>query len=126
MAKKRTKLSFDDFQALVKGRHKWLQSEEGEAQTGVEYRGASWGKRDLALAAQGPVGYIAHLHTQWKRGYDVKDGEIYDEIADAIIYLMLLVAEMGGETAEVLTRKFNVNSKEMGYSVSIPDYEGSS
>ena len=63
------------------------------------------------------------MHTQWKRGYDVKDGEIYDEIADAMIYLMLLVDEMGGETSEVLAQKFNENSEEMGYPATIPAYE---
>ena len=124
MVKLRTKLAFDDFQALIVARHEWLKKQARTPGQHYSPRSVNWGRRDLALAAQGPVGYIAHLHTQWKRGDDVFDGEIYDEIADAIIYLMLLVAEMGGETSKVLARKFNVNAEEMGYGLTVPDYKG--
>ncbi len=80
-----------------------------------------WGIDALALAAAGPVGYITHLLTTQRRGFDVKDDEIYDEIADAIIYLALLCEEMGGDLAEVLIRKFNENSKHEGVDIYLDD-----
>ena len=71
-----------------------------------------WEPQDFALAAIGPPGYIAHLLTKRKRGEEVNDGEIFEEIADAAIYLDLLCTNMGGDLTEVIARKFNVTSKK--------------
>ncbi len=76
--------------------------------------------RDWALAVCGPTGYIAHLCNREKHGDDIAHGEIFDEIADAMIYLTLLCASLGGSIGEVVARKFNQNSKEMDSLVTLP------
>lgn len=83
-----------------------------------------WPPHDFALAAAGPVGYIAHLLTSERRGNDVAEGEIFDEIADAVIYLDLLCSSMGGSLDQVLARKFNVNSHEFGSDITLPERGG--
>lgn len=80
----------------------------------------NWDQEALALAANGPTGYIGHLFTQIKRGSDIAPGEIFDEIADAVIYLDLLTTTMGGCLDQVLARKFNVNSDESGAGQTLP------
>ena len=70
-----------------------------------------WEPQDFALAAIGAAGYIGHLLMKRRRGEEVKTGEIFDEIADAAIYLDLLCTMMDGDLTEVLARKFNATSK---------------
>lgn len=75
---------------------------------------ADFTPNDFALAATGPVGYIGHLLSKRERGDDITNGEIFEEIADALIYLDLLCTSLNGDLAVVLARKFNQTSKKVG------------
>ena len=79
-----------------------------------------WLAEDFALAACGPVGFIGHLFTKRKRGENVNDGEIFEEIADAVVYLDLLCTKMGGDLTVVLRRKFNATSKSVASAIMLP------
>jgi hypothetical protein len=79
-----------------------------------------WTPQDYALAAVGPVGYIGLLFAKRNRGETVNDGEIFEEIADAVIYLDLLCTNIGGDLSVVLRRKFNATSKAVGGNITLP------
>ncbi len=73
---------------------------------------SEWEPSDFALAAMGPTGYLAHLFAREKRGEKINEGQYYEEIADAVIYLDLLCTSLGGNLEEVIARKFNDTSAE--------------
>lgn len=76
--------------------------------------------KDFALAAIGPSGYIGYLLMRRERDENVNNGEIFEEIADAVVYLDLLCTALGGDLAVVVARKFNETSKKAGCDHKLP------
>ena len=79
-----------------------------------------WGADEYALAAAGPVGFIGHLLTRAKMGDALNHSEVFEEIADAVVYLDLLCTSLGGSLDQVIAKKFNATSEEVDSGITLP------
>lgn len=112
------KMTIDQFSEINKERCESLQ--------GFNHKLESWSLSDWMTATLGELGEAANVVKKLNRlrdGIPNKEtrGELEaalrDELADAFIYLNLLMQSVcgEGEVAETVMRKFNATSRKLGY-----------
>lgn len=82
----------------------------------------AWSPADWMLACTGELGEAANLIKKVKRGdfeLDEKRSEIGEELADVVIYLDLLAANLGIDLGEATRRKFNIVSERRGSDIKL-------
>jgi len=79
-----------------------------------------WDGKDWALVIADSVGAICRLTREWEDLDDEESGELYDEIGDAVVLLDQLCTEIGGSLDQVLARRFNDKSKDLGSGIMLP------
>ena len=66
-----------------------------------------WSETDWACAAAGEMGELCNLIKKRRRGDDIANVEVADEMADVVIYIDLLASRIGIDLSEAVRRKFN-------------------
>ncbi len=80
---------------------------------------AEWEPTDWMCAVAGEVGEAANLIKKMKRGEYVNIDEIGLELADAVIYIDLLMTRLGLDLEMLLQRKFNIVSDRVGSAIKL-------
>lgn len=78
-----------------------------------------WSPTDWACAMAGECGEACNEIKKLRRGENVTNEQIGDEIADLVIYADLLAARLGIDLGEAVTRKFNKASAKRGSNVTL-------
>lgn len=82
-----------------------------------------WSPLEWGGAAAGEMGELCNLLKKKRRGENVDNKAIADEIADTITYLDLLAQSLGIDMGDALISKFNVVSARVGYKLRLPQQE---
>jgi len=80
-----------------------------------------WTPLEWAGAVAGEVGEAANLTKKMRRGETVDPVAIGAEIADAVMYLDLLAANLGLDLGAMVRRKFNIVSERRSSPIRLPD-----
>jgi NTP pyrophosphatase (non-canonical NTP hydrolase) len=79
--------------------------------------GSDWSPAQWLQAVVGELGEYANLHKKVERGdftlAEAKQG-LADELADVVIYLDILAAQLGVDLGEAVMSKWNRTSKKVG------------
>lgn len=76
---------------------------------------ADWNLAEWGCALAGEVGELCNLLKKDRRGDDVPQAAIAEEIADVAIYLDLLAYKAGIDLGEAIRAKFNQDSERRGF-----------
>ena len=79
----------------------------------------SWSPSDWMTAIAGEVGEAANLIKKRRRGQEIDTKDILHELADAVIYIDLLVTALGGDLETAIREKFNLTSDRIGSTVKV-------
>lgn len=88
--------------------------------------GSDWTPSDWMLATLGELGEAANKMKKVMRGdmpmYEAREA-IADELADTVIYLDILAAQMSISLGRAVAKKWNAKSKELGIGLRIEQFE---
>jgi NTP pyrophosphatase (non-canonical NTP hydrolase) len=71
---------------------------------------ANWNLAEWGCALAGEVGELCNLLKKYRRGEDVPESALADEIADVALYLDLVALHAGIDLGEAVRAKFNKDS----------------
>lgn len=78
-----------------------------------------WIISDWAMAVAGEVGELCNKIKKARRGDPVSQTELADELADVVIYLDIVAAELGIDLGRATREKFNVVSRRFDSDVTL-------
>ena len=82
-----------------------------------------WTPTDWATAFAGEAGEACNLIKKMRRGDDINVEDIADEVADTVIYAMLLCERLNVSLSNAIVRKFNEVSERWDSPVRLAEEE---
>jgi NTP pyrophosphatase (non-canonical NTP hydrolase) len=86
--------------------------------------GDNWTPTDWGCAIAGEVGEACNLVKKLRRGEPIERAAVANELADAVIYIDLLAADLGIDLGQAIAHKWNVVARRRGYQVRIAPEPG--